>query len=75
LPSLVNLICPAPPTSLKNHSIFLHFDGSSGSEIGLEDFLESFGGIDVDTKGLLLSDDVSISIDVLEGTHYKILIN
>jgi len=40
-----------------------HLDGTFWAKIGLEDFLKSFGSIDINSKGLRLSDNISIRVD------------
>lgn len=46
-------------------SIYSHFDGAFGSEVGFEDFLETFGSVDVHSQGLGFSDDVSLGVNHL----------
>jgi hypothetical protein len=46
-----------------------HLDGSFWSEVRLKDFLETLTGVDIDTESGSLSDNVSLGIDKLEGTH------
>ena len=43
----------------------LHLHGSLGSEVGLEDLMETLGRVDVDGKCLCLSDDVCLGVDEL----------
>ena len=44
-----------------------HLNGTLWSEVGFKDFLETFCGVDVDTKSLGLSDNISIGIYELKG--------
>jgi len=44
-----------------------HLNGTLWSKVGFEDFLETFCGVDVDTKSLGLSDNISIGIYELKG--------
>ena len=44
-----------------------HFDGSLWTEVGLEDLLETFSGVDIDAESLCLSDNISVGIYHLEG--------
>jgi len=41
---------------------FLHFDGSFGAKVCLEDFLESFGSVDVYAEGSSFTNDVCLGI-------------
>ena len=46
-----------------------HLDGSLWSKVALEHLLEPFGGVDVDTEGLSLSDDVGVCVYELKRRH------
>jgi hypothetical protein len=48
-----------------------HLDGSLWTEVGLEDLLETFSGVDVNTESLSLSDNISVGIYHLEGRHFS----
>ena len=40
----------------------LHLHGTLGSEVGLEDLLESLGGVDVNGEGLRAAEQVCLGI-------------
>jgi len=46
-----------------------HLDGTLGTEVGLEDFLESLSGVDVDTEGSSLADLIGFGVYELKSRH------
>lgn len=46
-----------------------HLNGSLRSEVGLENLLESLGGVDVDTESGTLADLIGLSVDELKSRH------
>ena len=48
--------------SLNMNRILVHFHGALGTEVGLEDLLETFSCIDVDSEGLGATKQVGFSI-------------
>lgn len=45
---------------------FLHLERSFGTQIGLEDLLEAFSGVNVDTESSGLADNVGFFVQKLE---------
>ena len=43
-----------------------HLDGTLGTEVGLQNLLETLGGVDVDAKSLGFTDDIRVGIHKLE---------
>jgi len=46
-----------------------HLDGTLRSKVGLEDFLESLGGVDVDSEGSSLTDLIGFGVNKLKSRH------
>lgn len=77
LPSLVSLISPAPPTSLREVSIrraaqasaaSAHLDSALRPKIGTQDLLQTLGGVDVEyQRMLLLRGALGLGVDELQG--------
>jgi hypothetical protein len=40
-----------------------HLNCTFGAKVSLQYFLKTFSSVDVDTKGLSFSDDISVSVD------------
>jgi hypothetical protein len=55
--------------------LYLHLDGSLGTKVGLEDFLESLSGIDVDTESGSFTDLIGFGVNELKSRHilFKVL--
>jgi len=49
-----------------------HLDGALGTEVGLEDLLETLGGVDVNAEGSCLTDNIGLCVDELERSHDEI---
>ena len=47
----------------------LHLEGTLGSEVGLEHFLEALGGVDVDAESGSLADNVGLGVNQLQRGH------
>lgn len=83
LPSLVSLMPPAPSTNLECHGVYristcgtralqvgkvyLHFDGASGAQVGLEHILQTDGSSDVELECLTTSSNVRVGVDHFQG--------
>jgi len=46
-----------------------HLNGTLRTEVGLKNFLKTFSGVNVDSKGSGLSDDVGLRVNHLQRTH------
>jgi hypothetical protein len=57
-----SILCELDLASASNE----HFDRSFRSEVRLQDFLESFSSIDVDTEGSSLPDNVGFCVNELK---------
>ena len=49
--------------------LHLHLEGTLGSEVGLEHFLEALGGVDVDAESGSLADNVGLGVNQLQRGH------
>jgi hypothetical protein len=55
--------------TLLAQKLYLHLNGTLGTEVGLEDFLESLSGVDVDTEGSSLADLIGFGVYELKSRH------
>lgn len=49
--------------------VYLHLNGALGSQVGLKNLLEAFGGVNIDSEGGGLTDDVGLCVDELKRSH------